>query len=63
LACDGQPNAPNGPSYYLLATPVAGTSQAADAQCGSFAVDSIGNQFSGTALGTGTLTSAQCWAH
>ena len=62
LGCDGQPNAPTGPAYYLTATPVPGTSQAGDTQCGSFAVDSLGNQFSGTALGTGTYTSAQCWA-
>lgn len=63
LGCDGNANAPNGPSYYLVATPVAGTSQAGDTECGSFAVDSLGNQFSGTALGMGgTLTSAQCWS-
>jgi len=58
LGCDPNPNAPNGPSYYLVATPVAGTSQAADTQCTSFAVDSIGNQFS-----TGSYTSQQCWSH
>jgi|SRR5579863_9154976 len=57
LGCDPNANAPNGPSYYLIATPVAGTSQAADTQCTSFAVDSIGNQFS-----TGTYTSQQCWS-
>jgi type IV pilus assembly protein PilE len=56
LACDPNANAPNGPSYYLTATPV-GT-QANDTQCGTFAVDSLGNQFT-----TGTLPSAQCWAH
>jgi type IV pilus assembly protein PilE len=56
LACDPNANAPNGPSYYLTATPI-GT-QANDTQCGTFAVDSLGNQFT-----TGTLPSAQCWAH
>jgi type IV pilus assembly protein PilE len=56
-ACDPNPNAPPGPSYYITATPVAGTSQAADTQCASFSVDSTGQQFS-----TGTLTSQQCWA-
>jgi type IV pilus assembly protein PilE len=56
-ACDPNVNAPTGPSYYLTATPVAGTSQAADGQCTSFSVDSLGNRFS-----LGTATSAQCWA-
>jgi type IV pilus assembly protein PilE len=56
-ACDPNPNAPPGPSYYIIATPVAGTSQAADAQCTSFSVDSTGQQFA-----TGTLPPAQCWA-
>jgi type IV pilus assembly protein PilE len=55
--CDPNPNPPPPPSYYVTATPVAGTSQAADTQCQSFSVDSTGQQFS-----TGTLTSAQCWA-
>jgi type IV pilus assembly protein PilE len=58
LPCDPNPNAPNGPAYYLTATPVAGSSQAADTQCTSFSVDSLGNQFS-----TGTNTAAQCWSH
>jgi type IV pilus assembly protein PilE len=57
LACDPNPNAPGGPSYYLTATPVAGTSQAADTQCTSFSVDSTGAQFS-----TGTYTAQQCWS-
>ena len=55
--CDPNPNPPAGPSYYITATPVAGSSQAADTQCTSFSVDSTGQQFS-----TGTLTSPQCWA-
>ncbi len=55
--CDPNPNPPAAPSYYITATPVAGTTQAADAQCQSFSVDSTGQQFS-----SGTLTSQQCWA-
>jgi type IV pilus assembly protein PilE len=54
--CDPNPNPPPGPSYYITATPVAGTSQAADAECASFSVDSTGQQFS-----TGTSTSQLCW--
>jgi len=56
-ACDPNPNPPPGPSYYITARPVAGTSQAADAQCQSFSVDSTGQQFA-----TGTLPPQQCWA-
>jgi type IV pilus assembly protein PilE len=56
LGCDPNAGAPNGPAYYLTATPV-GT-QATDTQCTTFSVDSLGNQFS-----TGTNTVAQCWAH
>ncbi len=56
LGC-GDPYAPNGPAYYLTATPVATSSQANDTQCTSFSVDSLGNQFS-----TGTNTVAQCWS-
>jgi type IV pilus assembly protein PilE len=55
--CDPNVNPPAAPSYYVTATPVAGSSQAGDAQCQSFSVDSTGQQFS-----TGTLTSQQCWA-
>lgn len=57
LACDPNANPPVGPSYYLTATPVAGTSQANDAQCTSFSVDSQGNQFS-----TGSLPATTCWS-
>jgi type IV pilus assembly protein PilE len=46
------------PSYTVTATPVAGQSQASDAQCTSFSVDSSGRQF---ATGTGTV--AYCWAN
>ncbi|MFZ1099215.1 MAG: type IV pilin protein [Steroidobacteraceae bacterium] len=57
LACDPNANPPTGPSYYLTATPVAGTSQASDTQCTSFSVDSQGNQFS-----TGTAPTTTCWS-
>jgi len=55
--CDPNANPPPAPSYYITATPVAGSSQAGDTQCTSFSVDSTGQQFS-----TGTFASAQCWA-
>jgi type IV pilus assembly protein PilE len=55
--CDPNPNPPAAPSYFITATPVAGTSQAADTECTSFSVDSAGQQFA-----TGTYTSQQCWA-
>jgi type IV pilus assembly protein PilE len=44
------------PSYILTATPVAGTSQANDTQCGSFSVNQLGVQ-----TVSGTYTVAQCW--
>ena len=56
VAC--APNPPAAPSYSVVATPVAGTSQASDAQCTSFSVDSTGQQFA-----TGTQTAAYCWAN
>jgi type IV pilus assembly protein PilE len=46
------------PSYSVTATPVAGLSQALDAQCTSFSVNSAGQQFA-----TGTQTAAFCWAN
>jgi type IV pilus assembly protein PilE len=55
--CDPNANPPAAPSYYITATPVAGSSQAGDAQCQTFSVDSTGQQFA-----TGTLTSQQCWS-
>jgi type IV pilus assembly protein PilE len=45
-----------GPSYLITARPMAGTSQASDAQCTSFSVDSGGGQFA-----TGSLPPASCW--
>jgi type IV pilus assembly protein PilE len=57
-ACDPNPNPPTAPSFYILATPVAGTTQANDQQCTSFGVDSIGAQFA-----TGNQTAAFCWSN
>jgi len=50
------PNAVPGPSYILTATPVAGTPQVNDTECGAYSVDSIGSQFS-----SGSQTAAYCW--
>src|ERR1700687_5853257 len=50
------PSAVAAPSYTVTATPVAGQSQANDAQCTSFSVDSAGQQFA-----TGNQTAAYCW--
>jgi len=52
------PNPPAAPSYSIMATPVATQSQANDAQCTSFSVDSTGQQFATGAGGT-----AYCWAN
>jgi type IV pilus assembly protein PilE len=46
------------PSFSVTATPVAGLSQASDAQCTSFTVDSIGQQYAG-----GTGGAAYCWSN
>jgi type IV pilus assembly protein PilE len=54
----GMPNPPAAPSYTIVATPVAGTSQVRDTQCTAFAVDSTGQQWA-----TGTGGSAYCWAN
>jgi type IV pilus assembly protein PilE len=51
-------SAAQGPMYVITATPVATGSQAADAQCTSFSVDSVGQQFA-----TGTQTAAFCWGN
>ena len=56
--CDPNANPPPAPSYYVTATPVAGTSQAKDTECTSFSVDSTGQQFV-----TGTGTTATCWGN
>jgi type IV pilus assembly protein PilE len=44
------------PSYILKATPVAGTSQATDTQCGSFSLNQLGVQ---TVSGTASVST--CW--
>ena len=49
---------PAAPSYSITATPVAGTSQAQDAQCTSFTVDSTGAQSQ-----TGTGAAGYCWSN
>ena len=56
VAC--APNPPAAPSFSVLATPVAGQSQAQDLQCTSFSVDSTGQQFA-----TGSQTAVYCWAN
>jgi type IV pilus assembly protein PilE len=53
-ACDPNANPPAGPSYYLTAAPVG--AQANDTQCGTLAVDSLGNKFA-----SGTASIQQCW--
>jgi type IV pilus assembly protein PilE len=55
------PNPPAAPSYTVVATPVAGQSQANDTQCGAFAVDSIGQQYATTSAGANNT--AYCWAN
>ena len=58
------PSAVAAPSYTVIATPVAGQSQAQDTQCTAFAVDSAGQQYA--ADGTGAYTAAAqqfCWAN
>jgi type IV pilus assembly protein PilE len=52
------------PSYTLIATPVAGQSQAQDTQCTAFAVDSAGQQYASDATNTYTNAAQQyCWAN
>ena len=58
------PSAQPGPSYTIIATPVAGQSQAADTQCTAFAVDSVGQQYAADATNTYTPAAQQyCWAN
>jgi type IV pilus assembly protein PilE len=64
LACpagtnDPNPNALNAPWYIIVATPVAGTSQALDASCQIFGVDSTGYQWSYDGAANNTTTT--CW--
>ncbi|HET7756123.1 MAG TPA: type IV pilin protein [Steroidobacteraceae bacterium] len=58
------PSALAAPSFTVIATPVAGQSQANDTQCTAFAVDSSGRQFAADATGTYTAAAqAFCWAN
>jgi type IV pilus assembly protein PilE len=54
------PSAAAGPAFTVTATPVAGSSQAKDAACQSFSVDSTGAQFA--VDGSANNTSTQCWS-
>ena len=58
------PSAAVGPAYTIIATPVAGQSQAADQQCTAFAVDSVGQQYAADVTGAYTAAAqAYCWAN
>jgi type IV pilus assembly protein PilE len=58
------PSAVPAPSYAVIATPVAGQSQAQDTQCTAFAVDSAGQQYAADATGTYTAAAqTYCWAN
>jgi type IV pilus assembly protein PilE len=61
VGCAGNanPNPPNPPWYYILATPVAGTSQALDTACQVFGVDSTGYQWALNSAAANTTTT--CW--
>jgi type IV pilus assembly protein PilE len=55
------PNPPAAPSYTIVAIPVAGQSQANDAQCQQFAVDSSGQQYAANSAGANATQ--YCWAN
>jgi type IV pilus assembly protein PilE len=61
-ACQGvnltMPTVAAAPSYVIVAQPAPGTSQVNDTQCGSFGVDSVGQQYA-----TGTGGAAYCWSN
>jgi len=58
------PSAVPAPSYTVIATPVAGQSQAQDTQCTAFAVDSAGQQYAADAAGAYTAAAQTfCWAN
>jgi type IV pilus assembly protein PilE len=58
------PSAQPGPSYTIIATPVAGQSQAKDTPCTAFAVDSVGQQYAADSTNTYTAAAQQyCWAN
>jgi type IV pilus assembly protein PilE len=56
-ACDGNANAPTGPSFYITATPI-GT-QLKDTQCGTFGIDSVGAQF----VANASQAAPYCWSN
>ncbi len=58
------PSAAAAPSYTIVATPVAGSSQAGDTQCTAFAVDSAGQQYAADKTGAYTAAAQQfCWTN
>jgi type IV pilus assembly protein PilE len=58
------PSAVPAPSYTVIATPVAGQSQAQDTQCTKFAVDSAGQQYAADSTGAYTAAAqALCWSN
>jgi type IV pilus assembly protein PilE len=58
------PSAAAAPSYTIIATPVAASSQAGDTQCKGFAVDSAGQQYAADKTGAYTAAAQQfCWAN
>ena len=58
------PSAAAAPSYTVIATPVAGQSQANDTQCTAFAVDSAGQQYAADSAGNYTAAAQQyCWGN
>ena len=57
------PSAIAAPSFTIIALPVAGTSQANDAACTAFAVDSTGAQFAQTGGAYTAAAAAYCWAN
>jgi len=52
------PNGIPGPSFVIVANPVAGQTQVNDVECTSFSVDSVGSQFA-----TGSQTIPYCWGN
>jgi type IV pilus assembly protein PilE len=58
------PSAAAAPSYTIIATPVAASSQAGDTQCTAFAVDSAGQQYAADNTGAYTAAAQQfCWTN
>lgn len=61
--CNGLaiPNPPGAPSFQVVATVVAGQSQANDTQCAQFGVDSTGQQYAVNSAGANNT--AYCWSN